>query len=40
MMRWTRPEASIILGTIDCELTLAQIYEGVSWNTAPVPQAS
>jgi Uma2 family endonuclease len=32
MMRWRRPEDTVILGTIDCELTLAHIYEGVSWN--------
>jgi Uma2 family endonuclease len=34
MMRWSRPEDSIILGTIGCELTLAQLYEGVSWPSA------
>jgi Uma2 family endonuclease len=31
IMRWNQPEDVIYLGGIGCELTLAQIYEGVSW---------
>ncbi len=34
IMQWRQPEDVIYLGAIDCELTLAQIYERVSWNVA------
>jgi Uma2 family endonuclease len=34
IMRWTQPDDVVILGGIECELTLGQIYERVSWNAA------
>ncbi|MDB6148592.1 MAG: hypothetical protein JWQ44_40 [Chthoniobacter sp.] len=34
IMRWTQPGDVVILGAIDCELTLGQIYERVTWKRA------
>jgi len=34
IMRWTKPEDVIFLGGIECELTLAQIYERVTFAAA------